>query len=363
MKTSLSRRDTIPGITADGWFINTDEGGSSVYGFGSSGGLQEGIITIGCQFDGGTQGAISYATLLTFDTPQPADKIQEEEPEGKKTTDIVAKLASSDDTEMSAFALNKLQPGGFVPKVYKALIDPQADDDPQVDSGLSILVMERLEADAHDMMHKFFEALKTHGTQYRLFNRLKMMQKLVAGLWYAHQKGIAHEDVKLKNLMNAGGDKWKIIDWDGASTDDPESFPTDVLYAGACLLFAGVPELLLNKEAWEAVSRDFLEQESPHSSLKVFTILRRKYGLYASKDDPDDKKLFFLLLAETLCGPADRTTMKEFSFSLSEIAKGDLPLFKLQMARPLHDDVNQEEIYTCEIPPDMYLGILGSDDT
>ncbi|KAJ5172557.1 casein kinase 2 catalytic subunit CKA1 [Penicillium capsulatum] len=296
---SLRQRDTT-GLYAQAWYSH-EEDDETVFAFGSIDHVQEGIVTLKCTINFGAQGDISSCTLLTFDQPRPADQSQEPPPDGKEDLGLIAKMAPKLALYHSVAIMQKLDQSGTIPRVYKALVDPED------------FVEKRQEEDAGD----------------KSFNRLKMMQQLVAGLEYAHARGIVHGDVKPENLMKTHytEEKWKIIDWDNAEENVPHEdplFADDIRHAGAFLLYAGVPRLLLDEDQRVDVIDIFLDGDL--SKLQVLQVLRDHFDLNPLETF-QEKNRFFSLVAQCLCKQSEQISMKELSSSLGGMFYlGDLPL-------------------------------------
>lgn len=110
---------------------------------------------------------------------------------------------------------HRLEPGGYVPKVYKDLWIPPSSEYPQ---GESIVVMEKMGRDGLKILRDFLSAFHSRTPWAMSLNRLHMSIDGVDGLAYAHSQGYIHLDYKLENYMErlSSSQRFAIIDWDMA---------------------------------------------------------------------------------------------------------------------------------------------------
>ncbi|KAJ5625722.1 kinase-like protein [Penicillium lagena] len=327
-RSPLVKRGSSPDLYAKGWLIGPDSHGNTIYAFGSNeNSLPKGIVKVGKKINAGGAATILQASLLTFNRPRAVGKNTASRswggnPVGNEAVqyDLVAKDSYLSLAYKSVHIMEMLEPSKTVPRVYKALLVP-ADEDYCGDNSEngSIVVMEKLYKDAASMLRRYNAARARHDPQYRLFNRLIMMQQFVKGLDYAHDLGIAHKDAHLGNLMSTfQPDQWKIIDWD-FSTDygRKPKFAGDVENAGLSLLYAGVPRL--QERIYQRRLTSILSK--PRSPTNVKETLEDLFDLEGYDE-------FLTLVGKTTCEQSKRLTMKEFYSELQNFEANDLPFIE-----------------------------------
>jgi serine/threonine protein kinase len=221
----LSKRS--PGVTGNAWFIRTRRNGDKIFGFGPDVGIkhlpstQLGTLTlVNKRLGSGGFGTVSEAILLEFDKSRSRKKDLDPDPCGYERPDVVVKRGKRDDSFFGGGIQHLLEPGGWVPKVYKDLWIPPSSEYPK---GESLVVMQRMAEDGWSLLSRYPAALSAKKSWAPKFNRLIMIQDLVAGLKYAHENKIIHMDVKLENLMQKIPNptdryyRFQVIDWDLAT--------------------------------------------------------------------------------------------------------------------------------------------------
>ncbi|KAJ5812103.1 kinase-like protein [Penicillium riverlandense] len=220
----LSKRS--PGVTGNAWFIRTRRNGDKVFGFGQDVGSkylparQLGSVTVKNRpLGSGSFGTVSEGILFEFDRSRPREKDLEDEPCGYERSNVVVKRGKAKDSYFGGAVQHRLEPGGYVPIVYKDLWIPAGRDYPE---GESLVVMERMGKDAFAILSQFPTAFARKEPWALSFSRLYMIKDLVDGLEYAHSNRIIDMDVKLENLMQriptarSRSQRFAIIDWDFA---------------------------------------------------------------------------------------------------------------------------------------------------
>ena len=174
--------------------------------------LQNGIVSFYGQLREGGQGSVYESTIYQF-APVPISVSRPLQlhdicnPVGiPPISNVAAKLSKSDSGCSMIRKISQID-DPHIPKYYLCTTLQEASQ-PQNGDQRVITVMEKLGMDGFDMWDNY---VKKDDEE---FDRRGMLVEASEGLLKAHEKGIAHMDIKPENLMF--GETWKIIDWESA---------------------------------------------------------------------------------------------------------------------------------------------------
>lgn len=221
-ENSFAKREAALNIYGTGSYMGQDSNNRLIYEFYGDGAceteLPSGIIEVK-HTDRWYSGTISRASILTFDKPRHVGN-DVESPGWRvmhyHNDDFHINLAAQYTRGNAALngvrlmeKLPKLEgTKRLVPVVYKALRIPFVDPQSKKTSYGSLILRERLDKSLWTLREKYSS---------QQFKSLVMFRQWTDGLAQAHGLGIAHRDVRDRNLMvSLQPNDWRIIGWDNA---------------------------------------------------------------------------------------------------------------------------------------------------